>query len=84
MEDVLKKNNVWRCYPTGSVPFIIFDIITFIYLCLLQFVGIILAFQTRKVNIKALNDSKCVTVLIHFQYCTGHNGTRSIHIEELH
>ena len=65
MEDVLKKNNVWQCYPTGSVPFIIIDIITFIYLCLLQFAGIILAFQTRKVNIKALNDSKSVTVLIY-------------------
>ena len=62
MEDVLKKNNVWQCYPTGSVPFII---ITFIYLCLLQFAGIILAFQTCKVNIKALNDSKSVTVLIY-------------------
>ena len=64
MEDVLKKNNVWQCYPR-SVPFIIIDIITFICLCLLQFAGIILAFQTRKVNIKALNDSKSVTVLIY-------------------
>jgi hypothetical protein len=44
---------------------LISDIIIFIYLSLLQFVGIILAFQTRKIRITALNDSKSVTALIY-------------------
>ena len=55
---------MWQCYESGSVPFI-FDILVFIYLGLLQFVGIILAFQTRKVKINVLNDSKSVTALIY-------------------
>ena len=62
--DVLKEHSVWQCYESGSVPFI-FDILVFIYLGLLQFVGIILAFQTRKVRINVLNDSKSVTALIY-------------------
>ena len=51
-------------YESGSVPFI-FDLLVFIYLGLLQFVGIILAFLTRKVKINVLNDSKSVTALIY-------------------
>ena len=62
--DVLETYTVWQCYESGSIPFI-FDLITFIYLGLLQFVGIILAFQTRKVRINVLNDSKSVTALIY-------------------
>ena len=41
------------------------DLIIFIYLALLQIVGIILAFQTRKVKITVLNDSKSVATLIY-------------------
>ena len=59
------KNSVWQCYSSGSVSLIIFEIVTFLYLSLLQFAGMILAFQTRKVSIKALNDSKYVTALIY-------------------
>ena len=55
---------MWQCYSSRSVPFI-FEIIIFIYLGLLQFVGIILAFQTRKVKITVLNESKSVTALIY-------------------
>ena len=58
------EHYVWQCYESGSVPFIL-DILIFIYLGLLQFVGIILAFQTRKVKINVLNDSKSVTALIY-------------------
>ena len=55
---------IWQCYSERSLPLII-DIIIFIYLSLPQFVGFILAIQTRKVKISALNDSKSVTVLIY-------------------
>ena len=55
---------VLQCYKAGSRPLLI-DIIIFIYLSLLQFAGIILALQTRKVKISALNDSKSVTALIY-------------------
>ncbi len=39
--------------------------VLFIYLALLQIVGIILAIQTRKVKIKLLNDSKYIAALIY-------------------
>ena len=64
MSDVREDYSVWQCYETGSLPFI-FDCIIFAYLILLQIVGIILAFQTRKVKINVLNDSKVVTILIY-------------------
>ena len=62
--DVREEYSVWRCYETGSVPFY-FDVLIFIYLALLQFVGIILAFQTRRVKINILNDSKAVASLVY-------------------
>ena len=55
---------VWQCYNSGSTTFY-FDLLIFVYLGLLQLVGIILAFQTRKVKIPILNDSKSVTALIY-------------------
>ena len=61
---IIEKYHVWQCYSDGSFPLII-DIIIFIYLSLLQFMGIILAIQTRKVKMTALNDSKSVTALIY-------------------
>ena len=64
MSDVQEDYSVWQCYETGSLPFI-FDCIIFAYLILLQIVGIILAFQTRKVKINVLNESKVVTMLIY-------------------
>ena len=62
--DVREEYSVWRCYETGSVPYY-FDVMIFIYLALLQFVGIILAFQTRRVKINILNDSKAVASLVY-------------------
>ena len=38
---------------------------TFLYLALLQVIGIILAIQTRKVKVKVLNDSKYIAALIY-------------------
>ena len=55
---------MWQCYESGSIPFVL-DLLIFVYLGLLQLVGIILAFQTRKVRIPILNDSKSVTALIY-------------------
>jgi gamma-aminobutyric acid type B receptor len=62
--DVRVDYKVWQCYNSGSAPFIL-DLLIFIYLGLLQLVGIILAFQTRKVRIPILNDSKSVMALIY-------------------
>lgn len=62
--DIREEYSTWRCYETGSLSFV-FDVIIFIYLSLLQLVGIILAFQTRKVKINVLNDSKSVATLIY-------------------
>ena len=55
---------MWQCYEASFAPFYL-DIIIFIYLILLQIVGIILAFQTRRVKINILNDSKSVASLIY-------------------
>ena len=59
-----EEYSVWRCYEIGSVPFY-FDVMIFIYLALLQFVGIILDSHTRRVKINILNDSKSVATLIY-------------------
>ena len=63
MHDICEKYSVWRCYEIGSPPFYC-DLIS-IYLALLQIVGIVLAFQTRKVKIRVLNDSKFVAALVY-------------------
>lgn len=61
---IREEYSVWQCYDSGSPSFVL-DLIIFIYLTLLQIVGIILAFQTRKVKITVLNDSKSVATLIY-------------------
>ena len=40
-------------------------VLTYVYFGLLQLIGIILAIQTRKVQVKVLNDSKYVAALIY-------------------
>ena len=55
---------VYECYDTSSPPFYT-SLLIFAYLAILQLVGIILAFQTRKVKIPILNDSKYVAALIY-------------------
>ena len=62
--DILEEYSVWQCYKASSAPFYL-DIIIFVYLILLQIVGIILAFQTRRVKINILNDSKSVASLVY-------------------
>ena len=64
MHDIREEYSVWRCYEAGSPPFYS-DLLIFIYLALLQIVGIVLAFQTRKVKIRVLNDSKFVAALVY-------------------
>ena len=61
---VREDHFVWQCYKSGSVTFIC-DVLIFTYLGLLQLVGIVLAFQTRKVKILILNDSKPVAALVY-------------------
>ncbi len=61
---VQEEHYIYECYDLSSTPAYL-DILVFAYLALLQVVGIILAFQTRKVKISALNDSKFVAVLIY-------------------
>ena len=55
---------VYECYDTSSPPFYC-SLLIFAYLTVLQLVGIILAFQTRKVKIPLLNDSKYIAALIY-------------------
>lgn len=54
---------VWQC-STNAIMDIV-SIVTFVYLGLLQLIGIILAIQTRKVKVKVLNDSKYIAALIY-------------------
>ena len=37
----------------------------YVYIVLIQIIGIVLAIQTRKVKVKALNDSKYIAALIY-------------------
>ena len=53
----------WDCYD--KAPPVIWISLEFVYMVLLQVVAVILAFKTRKVKIKALNDSKSVTAIIY-------------------
>ena len=55
---------VWVCYETSS-PNFFWRIFIFTYLAILQIVGILLAFQTRRVKVKGLNDSKFVAAIIY-------------------
>ena len=55
---------VLECYEASS-PTFFWQITIFIYLAVLQVVGILLAFQTRRVKMKGLNDSKLVAMIIY-------------------
>ena len=55
---------VWACFDHGDDGYYC-DLLIFVYLALLQIVGIVLAFQTRKVKISALNDSTFVAALVY-------------------
>ena len=55
---------MWVCYEASS-PNFFWRIFIFSYLAVLQIIGLLLAFQTRKVKIKGLNDSKYVAIVIY-------------------
>ena len=55
---------VWLCQEV-STPSFFWQIFIFAYLVILQVVGIVLAFQTRKVKLRSLKDSKYVAAIIY-------------------
>lgn len=52
------------CYEASS-PTFFWQIAIFVYLAILQVVGMLLAFQTRRVRMKGLKDSKYVATIIY-------------------
>ena len=52
------------CYE-GSSPSFFWQIFIFVFLAVLQIMGILLAFQTRKVKLQGLRDSKFITAIIY-------------------
>ena len=54
----------WICYSSSTPPFY-WRILIFSYLVMLQIIGIMLAFQTRKVKFPGLNDSIFVAAIIY-------------------
>ncbi len=54
---------VYQCY-TETIH-TIYLTLTFVYLAILQIIGIVLAIQTRKIKIKLLNDSKYISAVIY-------------------
>ena len=55
---------IWKCYGSSTPPFY-WRILIFSYLVILQIIGIMLAFQTRKVKFPGLNDSVFVAAIIY-------------------
>ena len=53
----------WKCYDT-TLPFV-WVAMEYMYCILLQAAAVVLAFMTRKVQIKELNDSKSVAGIIY-------------------
>ncbi len=64
-EGVRINNTFYSCFDDANVEATAWIIVTFLYLVLLQIVGIVLAIQTRKVKVKVLNDSKYIAALIY-------------------
>ena len=59
------RNSMYVCYQTAS-PSFFWRIFIFTYLAVIQLLGIVLSFQTRKVKHTGLRDSKYVTIIIYF------------------
>ena len=55
---------IWVCYEASS-PSFFWQIFIFAYLAVLQIIGMVLAFQTRKVKVQGLRDSKFVAAIIY-------------------
>ena len=56
--------SVWICYTSDSTTSYI-DLVNLTYTIILQIVAIVLCFQTRKVKVAALNDSKFVAAIVY-------------------
>ena len=61
---VTQQFYVLVCYEASS-PSFFWQIFLFVYLAVLQLVGIILSFQTRKVKVQGLRDSKFIATIIY-------------------
>ena len=62
--DVREDNYILMCYGPSTPAFYLRALI-FAYLAVLQIVGIMLAFQTRKVKFPGLKDSKFIAIIIY-------------------
>ena len=61
----LKESHyVLVCYAASS-PTFYWEMLIFAYLTVLQIIGLVLAFQTRKVKLQGLRDSKFVAAIIY-------------------
>ena len=57
---------VWQCFGGDSASLALTWLaVIYVYLAIWQLVGVVLAIQTRKVNIKVLNDAKFITAAIY-------------------
>jgi gamma-aminobutyric acid type B receptor len=61
---VREENYVLVCFEASS-PSFFWEILIFAYLAVLQIIGLVLAFQTRKVKLQGLKDSKFVAAIIY-------------------
>ena len=62
--EIREEYSVWVCYKASS-PNFFWKIFIFAYLGILQIVGIVLAFQTRKVKLPGLKDSKFIAAAVY-------------------
>ena len=70
--DVRIEYYVLVCYKEAGAA-LYWRIFLFAYLAVLQILGIMLAFQTRKVKVKSLRDSTFVTANVYIiKYCDSH------------
>jgi gamma-aminobutyric acid type B receptor len=63
-QGVTEENVVWVCSDASS-PGYFWQIFIYTYLVMLQIVGIVLAFQTRKVKLPGLRDSKFIASIVY-------------------
>ena len=66
-DQVTHANFVFVCLSDGAVVWLA---LSYVYKALLQLVAMFMAFYTRRVKIKALNDSKEIAVVIYFNSIT--------------
>lgn len=64
-----EKACVWICQEV-STPGFYWKIVIFAYLVMFQIIGIMLAFQTRKVRLRGLRDSKEIAAIIYISSIT--------------